>query len=254
MVVKGTQLKEQTTYPNAPIVEAILDIRVKLPEIVTLESLEAFHDSIKERFPKKRKRFSIDTNVNISSKGPTVLPSSGTPIGHMFSSADNKIVQPQLRGFSFNKLKSYEDWDTFRTEGRELWDLYSQIAKPIRIERISLRYINRIEVPMPIKKFRDYILLSPQIPETLPQAINHFFIQLTIPHPENDLRSVAKITMSMETPTNEILPLIFDVDVISFIDFTDDEKKMWESFEKLRHFKNEVFNNSITDKTRGLFT
>ncbi|MFN0169338.1 MAG: hypothetical protein ACKV22_23190 [Bryobacteraceae bacterium] len=43
-------------YENAPITEALIDIRVELPSGVTLETLEGIHREVKDRYPGKKKR------------------------------------------------------------------------------------------------------------------------------------------------------------------------------------------------------
>ena len=51
-------MSEYTVFPNTPITEALLDIRVELPKKIVLENLETFHDheSVKEYFPVKKAR------------------------------------------------------------------------------------------------------------------------------------------------------------------------------------------------------
>jgi uncharacterized protein (TIGR04255 family) len=251
--LKGKLLSEYTVFPNPPIVEAILDIRVLLPKEVGFEKLEAFHDYIKERFPKKQEHKLFKASIELSPKGPGPLETSGGPDGYRFQSPDEKkIVQARLDGFTFNKLKPYEKWDVFRSEARELWDYYFQLTNPVKITRIALRYINRIEIPLPMKDFKEYILTNPEVAPKLPQALDRFFMQLGIPNP--DIQATALITQTMETPTeNQRLPLIFDIDVFRKVNYIGNEPEMWDEFEKLRTFKNEVFFNSITEKTEELF-
>ena len=49
-------MTKYTIFPNAPIVEAVLDIQVDQPERVTLEMLDSIYDIIKDRFPLKEQR------------------------------------------------------------------------------------------------------------------------------------------------------------------------------------------------------
>jgi uncharacterized protein (TIGR04255 family) len=58
----------------------------------------------------------------------------------------------------------------------------------------------------------------------------------------------------MQKPTKtQKLPLIFDIDVIKKANYTKKESGMWNDFNLLRRFKNEIFFNSITEKTKELF-
>ncbi|MGR3310872.1 MAG: TIGR04255 family protein [Candidatus Brocadiales bacterium] len=246
-------MSEYPVFPNAPIAEAILDIRVLLPKEVDLAKLETFHDYIKERFPKKQERISFKVDIELLPKGPGSLGTSNEPDGYRFESPDGeKIVQARLDGFTFNRLKPYENWEVFRSEAHELWDFYFQLTNPTKITRIALRYINRIEIPLPMKDFKEYILTTPEVAPKLPQALSHFFMQLEIPDP--DTQATAIITQTMKKPTeNQRLPLILDIDVFRKGNYIGNESKMWNEFEKLRTFKNDVFFNSITEKTKELF-
>lgn len=130
---------DYTTFLNAPITEAILDIRAELPKEVDLEKLVTFQDAIKGRYPEKQERVTYEAGFQLKPEGPTALPTSAQSIGYLFrSSVENKIVQARKDGFTFNKLKPYEDWTRFKSEAYELWNLYSQIAKPVKITRIGM--------------------------------------------------------------------------------------------------------------------
>ena len=240
-------------FRNAPITEALLDIRVVLPEDVTLAKLETFQGLVKERFPEKQERISFTADFKLSREGFETSPTSGGPDGYLFqSSVEKKIVQARLDGFTFNKLKPYENWEVFSSEARELWDLYFQLTSPIKITRIALRYINKIEIPLPMKDFKEYILTIPEIAPKLPQGLSNFFMRLEIPHPA--IETTALITQTMEALTDDQrLPLIFDIDVFQNRTYSDNKTEIWEEFEKLRLVKNDIFFDSITEKTKELF-
>ena len=44
-------MKNYEIFPNAPITEALLDIKVQLQEGVTLDDLKELHPKLKARFP-----------------------------------------------------------------------------------------------------------------------------------------------------------------------------------------------------------
>ncbi|PIP08917.1 MAG: TIGR04255 family protein [Syntrophobacterales bacterium CG_4_8_14_3_um_filter_49_14] len=247
-------MSEYTIFPNAPIVEAVLDIRVELPKDVTLDTLEMFYDKIKVRYPEKQHRTELSAGIRLDPQGASFEKPEASQTGYLFrSQVEKKVVQSRLNGFSFNKLKPYSDWNTFRSEGRELWDIYRKIVKPLKITRIELRYINRIEMPLPLKDFKEYILTVPEVAPELPQALAHFFMRLVIPKP--DTGAVAVINQTMEIPEGggQRLPFIFDIDVFKETSYSGDEENMWKEFDELRDFKNEVFFKSITEQAKELF-
>jgi uncharacterized protein (TIGR04255 family) len=246
-------LTKYTVFTNAPIVEAVLDIQVDQPERVTLQTLDSMYDMIKDRFPVKEQRAKGQAIIKLSEQGPSLDAQSLNPIGYFYrSDSEKKIVQAKLDGFTFNKLKPYENWQAFCSEGNDLWNLYKEIVQPKRVKRIALRYINRIEIPLPIRDFKDYILTVPEIAPLLPQALAHFFMQLTIPNPEIEATAVI-IEVIEQATEQQTLPVIFDVDVFKIVNYADNYDDLWKEFEKLRNFKNEIFFNSMTDKAKELF-
>ena len=240
-------------FPRAPITEALVDLKVNLPTTSTLDVLASFHEAIKDRYPNKRERISWKGGVQIKGGRAEVIEPQGGPDGYFFTSLDGKqIVQARLDGFTFNRLKPYDRWESFREEARELWKLYVRVAGPKEITRAALRYINRIEIPLPMRDFKDYIVTVPEIAPDLPQGLERFLMQLSIPMPEIDATAV--ITETIEPVTDPTkLPLIFDIDVFKQASFDVDGEKVWEAFEQLHDLKNDVFFKSITDKAKELF-
>lgn len=242
-----------TIFPRAPITEALLDIRVELDKSPSLSSLESLHEKIKDRFPEKQQRIAYQASIKLTPGGPTSATPSAQPDGYLFrSSATNKIAQARIDGFTFNKLKPYQDWQRFKEEAHELWNLYYECVRPLRVTRLALRYINRIDLPLPFSTFKDYILTLPEVAPEMPQALAGFFMQLSIPNPEKEATAI--INETIEGITNDQkLPLIFDIDVFREVNFADNRPEIWSIFDTLREFKNEIFFSSITEKTRELF-
>lgn len=243
-------------FPNAPITEAILDIKVKLPDGVGLDIFDEFQEKIKDRFEDRKTKYSLRVGFMFSpgkdETTPNVVPKEKIE-GYLFQSKkENKIVQARLDGFTFNKLRPYENWAQFHAEARELWKLYNKIAKPISVDRIALRYINRIEIPLPFEDFSEYILTNPQIAPGLPQSLSHFIMRIEIPNDEIGAIAIITQTMQRQTETHK-LPLIFDIDAIKEANYTNEDSGMWDDFNLLRRFKNKIFFNSITEKTKELF-
>ena len=152
-------------FPKAPIVEALLDIRVCLNEDVEFKDLERIHEKIKEKYPEKKEQRFFSGSIQFKENEiPSAIPTSSGVKGFFFYSPEkDKVVQSRIDGFTFNKLKPYEHWEAFRDEAKRLWKIYCECTPPQQILRVALRYINRIEVPMPLGDFNEYLLTSPQV-------------------------------------------------------------------------------------------
>ena len=247
---------ETTRFPNAPITEALLDIRVKLPAQTDLAKLATFHDAIKQRYPSKQERMAWRGHIEIQASPVAQVSQSaaGGPDGYLFTSVDGRqVVQARLEGFTFSRLKPYDKWEALRDEARELWQHYVQIASPETVTRVALRYINRIEIPLPMRDYKDYILTTPEIAPDLPQGLDSFFMRLVIPDPKAQAVAIVTETVEPIDESSNRLPLIFDIDVFRMAAFNVQDKSLWETLEQLHDLKNDIFFKSITPKAKELF-
>jgi uncharacterized protein (TIGR04255 family) len=245
-------------FRQPPIQEALLIIKVVLKEAVNMQRLGSFQEIVRDRFPSRRLR-TLSKRPELHSAPERTAPESPETVGYVFTSPEgDRVVQVRLDGFAFNKLKPYENWAAFRAEAAELWELYKRIVQPEEVTGLTLRYINRIEVPFddpntPRVDLEEYLRTAPVIAPELPQSLSTFFLRLVLPRLED--RAVATVIQAIErtsTPTH-FMPLLFDIQVARSDHFPLDSSDIWLVFERLREIKNEIFFYSLTEKARKLF-
>jgi uncharacterized protein (TIGR04255 family) len=238
-------------YENAPITEALIDIRVELPTALAgLRVLESVHERVKSGYPGKKKRLYVQGQF---SAGDQVGASATqTHTGFAFSSEDGKqIFQARLDGFTFSRLRPYGSWPELRDEGRRLWDIYREAVTPERVTRVAVRYINQIDIPLPAIDYKDYFRTTPEVSPALPQGLGGFFLQLQFP--QTDFGGLLILTeTAVPPPSPETNSVVLDLDVFKEADMVPDEE-VWDLLEILRNRKNEFFEGCITDRTRALF-
>ena len=245
--------KEYPHLSHAPIFEALLDIRVRRARPVTLDELSSIHDEVKDRFPIRDERRVEQIQVSVAGQNATQFTRAGETTGFLFRSpAAGKILQARVDGFTLNKLKPYETWQLLRDEAKELWSRYRQLTHPEGVTRVALRYINRMELPLPLNSFDEYLRTAPQVAPELPQGLADFVLRLVIPEPEIDAVGVIHETFESPTPDDR-LPFILDIDVFKNVEYSSDSDEIWADLENLREFKNQIFFNSTTEKAQGLF-
>ena len=237
-------------YSNAPITEALIDIQVELPAGTTLSALESAFDRIKERYPTKKKRIFFEGQFS----GGEELGASAKQkhMGFAFYSADGKqIIQARLDGFTFSRLKPYGSWTELRDEAKSLWTIYREVAKPIQMTRIAVRYINQIDVPLPLADFKEYFRTVPEVSPDLPQELSTFFMRLEFP--QTDFEGILVLTQTMVPPPQPgVASFILDIDVVKADSNLTSDVEAWALLETMRERKNEIFEGCITDKTREL--
>lgn len=240
----------ESHYSKAPITEAILDIQVEAGEGVTTHSLAGCQDSVLAEYPTKRELKAAFAHFEM---GPRLAASATSQeLGFAFISADGKqLFQVRTTGFTANRLAPYERWESFSQEARRLWNIYREAAKPGRITRIALRYINRIDIPTSPVELKDYFQTSPEVARGLPQSMAGFFMQILLPL--EDLKAAVNIVETIvEPPQPGTVSVVLDLDLFRTVELPGTEEEMWNLFELLRVKKNAVFDNCITEKTKEL--
>lgn len=233
------------TLQNAPITEAMIDIQVQLPPDVDLAQLRKFHGGLERQFSKIEERVQVSAVLKMDKVSGAEIESKGpTPDGWLLHSAEDALLaQVRLDGFTLSKLPPYITWKSLSDHAKELWHRYVEIARPTKVTRLALRYVNRIE--MSLGDFKESIRTVPEIAHGIPQGLPEYFMRLVIPHPSGSVAIVTEASL----PTPEIPTMLFDIDVFRFMELeATDESRVWSVLEELRAYKNVIFFNSVSPK------
>lgn len=235
------------TYAHAPITEALIDIRAELPARTTTVDLERIGAELNGYGPSKK---NVEVDVTIQ---PDKMVQSERLLGHSFVSLSGRnIAQFRLNGFTFNRLKPYENWQSFSSEAKMLWKIYKAKACPLAITRIAVRYINRIELPKPIEDFSKYLQSIPVVNNKSFGQVSSFLLQLKIP--QDDLKSILIFNEALlQPPDPKFLHVLVDLDLFREIEVPQSDEEIWSLMDQFRLRKNELFEGCITDHTRELF-
>ncbi|OGW55914.1 MAG: hypothetical protein A2Y81_08020 [Nitrospirae bacterium RBG_13_43_8] len=239
---------------NAPITEALIDIRIKIRDGFDVHKLELLHGVTAAQYPDKKKRHKWEGRFEFKKGEAPISAGTETIDGYIFTSANGKqLFQARIDGFTFNRLKPYETWEAFRDEALRLWGLYEGLLSS-DITRVALRYINKFDIPLfpePLRDFNEYLTAAPIVPEGLPQGVSSFLTRVVINEPT--IEAIAVITQAFEQLVDSrYLPIILDIDVFKQRDRISEEEA-WQTLEALHDFKNKIFFESITEKAKELF-
>lgn len=246
-----SEMTVQRHYQKPPITEAIIDLRVELPPASNVIELNKAHGGEEVTYPTVEQLYAAFGQMQI---GPQVSATAGSQhIGYLFRSGEGRqIYQARLDGFTMSRLAPYENWESLRDEARRLWDIYRSVANPSKVSRVAVRYINRIDIPLPLKDFKDYLRTAPEVSPDLPQGLAGYFMQLTIPL--EDITSLALINETIIEPASQnVVSVVLDIDIFRNAELPADEEGIWAFFGELRNRKNDVFEACITDEARELF-
>lgn len=238
---------------NAPITEALIDLRIKPSLNSSFLSALSSVTEIQNRYPERQVQRRFKGGFGLQEGQPFISPPEESVIGYIYKSPDkHHMVQYRLDGFTFNRLKPYTGWENIIAEARKLWNIYHNKTSPELISRIAVRYINRIDLPLPITDFSDYLTAPPSIPKNAPQAVSSFLTRVVVHDSEWQLD--ANITQAMErSAKRDFVTVIIDVDAYKAGEFVPQTDDIWMVFNHLRDLKNRIFFGSITEKTARMF-
>lgn len=236
-------------YAKAPIVEALLNVRVEPREEFAREDLIRVYDNLKLSYPQIQDL--TEQKITVSSDGKETKTLIDKAYRYISDSQKSSCVVENC-GFTFSLLQPYTRWDMFREEAKSAWQIYRDVIKPKKIIRLALRYINRLDLPSPVNEIQDYLKYAPLIPEQFGPASHGYFMQSMMPLQNGKYTMILNEAL-IPPASPEVQSIVLDIDIFHDIDISCFDPKIWEIYEELRSLKNEVFETCITDNTRGLF-
>ena len=230
---------------NAPLKEAIIDLRASVPDDFNSERLLELVELLRDDYPKMRTQRIMQAEFKLPS-GKSDTTQLGT--GVWLTSGDGKqIAQFRTDGFTVNRLRPYTSWRELFPEALKLWEHYVNVTNVDHVSRVAVRYINRIDLPLRVD-FDDYFTAPPKIPEGLPQTLGAFLTRIVMV--DEDTNTLANVTQSLERGLDEkSVSVILDIDTYRQGQFSSDVAELTPIFEELHAFKNRIFFGFITEQT-----
>jgi uncharacterized protein (TIGR04255 family) len=125
------------------------------------------------------------------------------------------------------------------------------LANPAAITRLAVRYINRLDIPLPVSDLNNYLRTFPEVSSDLPQGLSGYFMQLQIP--QEKLATMLVLNQALvPSPTPDFISILLDLDLFLERDIPKDGIELWEVVEQMHEQKNKAFEACITEHTREL--
>ncbi|MEM6960594.1 MAG: TIGR04255 family protein [Myxococcota bacterium] len=220
---------------RAPIVEALLDIRVE--PTVDSTSLEALKSQLGQTFPKVRPMQEL--RVGLASDETNVGRRSN---GFEFrDSADHWAAQTRPNGFSISRINGYESWQELRDKARGLWNVYRTAASPKRVVRTAVRYVNRMDLELPIGDLGHFFALEVRTPAALPASMSELLVRSVIPFESEGSSCIVTMLVQPVKPEDTSASVVLDIDVFIQNELDAHSDEVWDRLEQHRSVKNKVF-------------
>lgn len=241
-------LKESFPHlPHAPIVEAVIHWRARSEKALEPDKLL---EELKERlpnYPTAKPQHEVQLQAQIGPAGSAQAQHARWH-GFRLESTDHRyIAQFTRNGFVFSRVSQYENWDRFLREAMRLWQIHVELTEPSEIERLGVRFINRV-VPVELDKLNDILTTPPQAPGSLAIPIAEFLHRnLYIVHPYSV--NVIQTSQPPAPPETDAIGLILDIDVFTTATIEPNSPELDDRLAEMRWLKNKTFYSLLTPQT-----
>ena len=242
-------------YKKPPILEAVCEFKFdqNSPWDTTIPGL--LFEGIKKDFPKKKNLQMGKFEMHVDRKKEEFNQQFFTRNRAQFLHKDEKIfVLLDENLLTINHLKPYTSWKNYFSNIQKVFETYKKIANPKQIERIGVRYINRIEVPQlgsDPSELKKYFNFRPFIGEKLPQKLESVIVGSVFVF-ENK-RDRAKLQLLSESDEKNKSKFIIDIDYFLNNPNSIELKSVSDWVQTAHNHIGELFEEAITDEVRGLF-
>lgn len=244
---------------NPPIMEAVLDIECDLPPGNKLSDIEGrAKKEFSRYYPKTRIQFIQEHKIESKmEEAPKIEVRRAVQALQFLQNDEKQLVQVRTNGFSFNRLSPYTCLDDYLSEIEQCWRIYLDLASPVLVRLIRLRYINRMLLPFSAGRIElnDYLRIGPHLPgeekdENL-EIISFLHQYVAI---EKDTGHRADIVLTAQNPLKEGLPVILDNSATATETY---EPTDWAPIQAkillLRDLEDRLFREAVTEKCLTLF-
>lgn len=240
-------------YKRPPITEAIIEIRLKeaLSELV----VKKIHDRLQKKYVSSEEISVIGIRLNPVKQELEKMPAEFS--GFKLTSndqADVLLVKPNAMACS--RLAPYNGWENFEERARANWEEWRKAKKRLQLDRIGVRYINRIDIPLKDEEainIENYLNIFPKYPEpSLLKSFSQYAMHVRGPFYIEDFILTIN-TNVVKSPLIDHLSIVLDLDLSPDGDLPQRNDQVWKMINKMREYKNNAFEMCVTDKARELF-
>lgn len=250
-------MPQQRRYKNPPIEEALCEFRFKSDQDWDSTIPGKFHIELTEEYggrPQEFRGMGWEWNaqerhlkLNEGLARVHLLNDDGT---RMIGVGPGVLSAHMLRPYHSPVLSNASGWGEFRTRLEHALKVYWKVVQPVGVQRVGVRYINKILIPRNELKPGDYLRCALPRVVDLPSSLNNSVSRSEYNYPDG-IRLILS-QRSTEGPENHYEYLL-DIDVIWEGQESVSQEEAMKLAGDLRTRERMVFESVITDKARELF-
>ncbi len=249
---------ERRRYKNPPIEEALVEFRFEPSQEWDLTMPGRLHGELREAYPGKPRQQNVVQASLVAQQGqaPNFAVREGLGKVQLVTDDASRLVAIGPDVLSVHMLRPYQrdeegsGWDEFRPRMIEALSAYWDVAEPSGVQRIGLRYINKVVIPESSVEVARFLKAAPPSVEGLPEQLGGFVGRVEYVYPD-DVRLVVSHA-TVEAPEGQVA-FLMDIDLIWQSDEAVDKDAALAIADDLRARERDVFEALITDDARSLF-
>lgn len=188
-------------YANPPVIEAVCEFRFSAETSWDLAIHGLVYEKVADEFPTREPRIVKEMETTPGPQGVEQKVVTSERIV-LLSPDRSRFVQLGPRLLAINCLKPYPSWSAFKPNIDKAFDAVASKVDIKGLQRIGLRYINRIEIPGQSVDLDEHFDFRPYLGENLPQQMLTFIVGSVLPfHDERDTCKV-QLTRAVSDKTD----------------------------------------------------
>lgn len=229
---------------RAPIVEAV--IQWQATPTLPFEQAK-LQDELKARFPTFdcQTLHELETAFADSPQGMELRQRSQWDGFRMTSQDQKHVCQFKPKTVVFSRLSPYETWERFTEAAKPFWNTFLELAAPVAIDRIGVRFISQVELQEG-EAASAYIDTGPSPLSEIGLSSDSFFHKdSTIVPGHPYCLNLVRAIQPAQPPLTTHRSLIVDIDIVT-TDTTPVES-VESRLQEMRFMKNLVFFTAMKD-------
>ncbi len=197
-------------YTKAPIIEAVCEFRFAADSPWDMTIPGMVYQKLEEEFPDRRQKKQFHVDVSLGSTEPESKTAT-SELTQFYKEDETALFQVGEHLLTINKLKPYGVWEDFRDMIQEVLAVYRDVAQPVGLTRIGLRYINIIQFNTPRVTLEDYFKFYPSLGDDLPEEFANFITGVdTLCEDGRDLQRL--VMTKAGPPAKDSTSIMLDID------------------------------------------
>lgn len=241
-------MQVQKTYPNAPIIEAVVEFRFE--NSIDEHEIKNISSNLSRFLPDEESKPDVDIQIDLNLKDHKI---NQTSVVIRSSSDQTRLAVIRPNSLICSVKAPYKNFEDFENHISDVWESSYRVTGFRKIVRVGMRYINRIDLLMDDGKveYEDYLNLKINLPNEL-ELITSYDINFAFEIPE--IKSGARIHSNVvkDIVINHA-SFFLDIDIGRLVDVPQKRAEIFALLREFRSHKNRLFETFITDKARALF-